>query len=162
MRKMQMISLLMAAMLLGAMNFVTKSVLAAEDVVPVLIRSNTVETCNATPQERTAIMKAIEHYINAGRMGKSSEARKGFADTATMSWSENDALKSVPIKELYTYFDEKPRKASCEIVGCSVAGDIAMVRVESVFDDAKFTDMFTLVKDGPDWKIVSKVYHLKK
>lgn len=162
MRKTRMMSLLLAAMLFGAMNLVTESVFAAEDTAPVLMRANTVESCNATPQERTAIIKAIEHYINAGRMGKSSEARKGFADIATMSWSENDALKSVPIKELYTYFDEKPRNASCEIAGCSVAGDIAMVRVESVFDDAKFTDMFTLVKDGPDWKIVSKVYHLKK
>lgn len=65
-----MMSLLMAAMLFGAMNLVTESVFAAEDTAPVWMRANTAESCNATPQERTAIIKAIEHYINAGRMGK--------------------------------------------------------------------------------------------
>lgn len=36
-----------------------------------------------------------------------------------------------------------------------------MVRIESKFGEAQFSDMFTLVKDGADWKIVSKVYHAK-
>lgn len=44
---------------------------------------------------------------------------------------------------------------------CSVAGDVAMVRFESVFGDAHFTDMFALVKAGSEWKIVSKIYTVK-
>lgn len=47
------------------------------------------------------------------------------------------------------------------ISSCSVAGDVAMVRIESKFGETDFSDMFTLVKDGSDWKIVSKVYHNK-
>lgn len=36
-----------------------------------------------------------------------------------------------------------------------------MVAIDSQFGEAKYTDMFALVKDGDDWKIVSKVYHTK-
>lgn len=116
---------------------------------------------NAGKEDLQGICEAIAHYINAGRKGDSKIAMLGFAPAATMTWSENNALKTVPISELYKYFDEKPRDASCELVACDVAGDIATARIESVFDDAKFTDMFTLVKDGQSWKIVSKVYHVK-
>lgn len=129
---------------------------------PVQMQEKPTESCQATPQERAGITKAIAYYIQAGRKGDSRIAQKGFSPAATMSWAENNTLKTVPIKALYAYFDEKPRSASCEIAACSIAGDIAMARVESAFDDARFTDMFTLVKDGENWKIVSKIYHLKK
>ncbi len=113
-----------------------------------------------TAAEREGILKAIGAYIQAAQDG-SETAKKGFAPLATMSWNEAGSLKTVPIKALYDYFDEKKRPASGEIVACSVAGDVAMVRLESDFDGARFTDMFTLVKDGDAWKIVSKVYHVK-
>lgn len=150
-------ALLVALMAIPAMGFA-----ADASLPPVLMQANSGESCKATAQEREGIVRAIEHYINAGRKGDSKIARQGFSDKATMSWSENRSLKTVPITELYAYFDEKPREASCEIASCSVAGDVAMARVESVFGDARFTDMFTLVRDGENWKIVSKVYHLKK
>ncbi len=115
----------------------------------------------ASQAELQGIVKAIEHYINAGRKGDSKVAQAGFAPMATMSWAEGGKLKSVPIQELYKYFDEMPRDASCELTACNVAGDVATARIESEFADAKFTDMFTLVRDGDSWKIVSKVYHVK-
>lgn len=123
--------------------------------------SKAMQNCNATPEEKAGITKAIDYYLEAGRKGDSKIAMKGFAPTATMSWAENGALKSVPIKALYDYFDEKPRETTGEIASCDVAGDVAIVRLESTSGDAKFTDMFTLVKDGKDWKIASKVYHVK-
>lgn len=120
-----------------------------------------VENCNATAEEKAGIVKAIEAYLEAGRKGDSKIAQQGFAPAATMSWTENNALKSVPIKDLYAYFDQKPRQVAADIVACNVAGTVAMVRLESQFDDARFTDMFTLVKDGDAWKIVSKVYNVR-
>lgn len=111
--------------------------------------------------ELAGIMKAIGAYVQAAPDGDSDTAKKGFATWATMSYNENGKLVTVPIQALYDYFDEKKRPASGEIVACEVAGDVAMVRLESEFDGALFTDMFTLVKDGDSWKIVSKVYHVK-
>ena len=36
----------------------------------------------------------------------------------------------------------------------------AIVSVDTQFGAVKFTDMFALVRDGDDWKIVAKVYHM--
>lgn len=117
--------------------------------------------CQASQEEMKGIMKAVGYYLKAGEEGSSKVAENGFAMWATMSWNENGALKTVPIQILYDYFDEKKRPVSGEISACEVAGTVATVRLESDFDGARFTDMFTLVKDGQDWKIVSKVYHVK-
>ena len=87
---------------------------------------------------------------------------RGFAPAATMSYVDADSLVTVPIQSLYDYYDQTgPHNATYEIADCSVAGDVAMVRIESKFGENEFTDMFTLVKDNSDWKIVSKVYQIK-
>lgn len=131
----------------------------ADAAAPVTVKEG--PAIQASPAELKGIVKAIESYINAGRKGDSKIAREGFAPAAAMSWAESGKLKTVPIQELYKYFDEKPRPASCELVSCDAAGGIAVARVESEFEDAKFTDMFALVKDGGAWKIVSKIYQTK-
>lgn len=50
---------------------------------------------------------------------------------------------TVPIQALYDYYDQTgPHNATYEISACSVAGDVAMVRIESKFGEAEFSDMF--------------------
>ena len=117
-------------------------------------------TC--TPEERAGIEKALNFYTEAAIKGDSKIAMRGFAPAATMSYTESDSLIMIPIQALYDYYDQTgPHNATYEISACSVAGDVAMVRIESKFGNAEFSDMFTLVKDRTDWKIVSKVYHVK-
>lgn len=120
-------------------------------------------TAVAKTEAPEGVVKAIECYINGGRLASSKAAKPGFAEAATMSWSEDGKLQSVPIQTLFDGFDSwQPTEVSYEIINCEVAGDVAMVAIDSQFGDAKYTDMFTLVKDGDAWKIVSKVYHTKK
>lgn len=116
----------------------------------------------ATPEEVAGIEKALGYYVDAAVKGDSKIATQGFAPAASMSYAEADTLVTVPIQALYDYYDQTgPHSASYEISSCSVADDVAMVRIESKFGESEFSDMFTLVKDGTDWKIVSKVYHVK-
>lgn len=154
----------MKGMIIGlaamALMLVTGGNVMADAQDPVIVRESS--EIKASPAELQGIVTAIEYYINATRKGDSKIAWEGFAPAATMSWSDGKSLVSVPIEELYKFFDEKPRQSSCELVSCNVAGDVAIARIESRADDAKFTDMFTLVKDGDKWKIVSKVYHTRK
>ncbi|WP_294332884.1 nuclear transport factor 2 family protein [Chryseobacterium sp. sg2396] len=90
-------------------------------------------------------------------------AKEAFAQTATMSWNENGELKSVPIQALYDLFDTSgPSEASYELTALNVEEDAAIARIESQFGPTKFADMFTLVKTGDQWKIISKIYHVKK
>jgi len=114
-------------------------------------------------QEKQGILHAIDLYVEGGRKASAKIAAEAFSPTATMSWTEDGKLKSVPIQVLFDGFDSwEPMEASYELTTLDVAEDVAMVRIESQFGPGKFADMFTLVKDGNVWKIVSKIYHVKK
>ena len=118
--------------------------------------------CSATADEIAGIRKALDLYCEASIKGDSKIAEPAFAPTATMSYAEGGKLVSVPIKALFDYYDQTgPQPASYEISSCNVATDVAIVSIDSKFGDTRFADMFTLVKDGDDWKIISKIYHVK-
>lgn len=113
-------------------------------------------------EDMAGITAALNSYVEAAIKGDSRVAQPVFAPKATMSYSENGKLITVPISELYAYFDKTgPHSASYKIENVKIAGDVAVVSIDSKFGDTGFDDMFTLVKDGSTWKIVSKVYHVK-
>ena len=118
---------------------------------------------NATPQQLGGINKALDAYIDAAIKGDSKIAKPVFTDNATISHIENDSLISLPIQALYDYYDSEvcPQPASYSITVCNVSDDVAIVAIDSDFGGTKFDDMFTMVKDGKDWKIASKVFHVK-
>ena len=124
--------------------------------------SNTAMCSNVSSEDLAGIRKALDLYVQGAVEGDSKVARPAFADGATISHAEDGALICLPIQALFDYYDTTGKHpASYEIAECSVAGDVAMVRIESVFGEAAFTDMFTLVKEGFDWKIVSKIFQVK-
>ena len=118
---------------------------------------------NATTEQSDGINKALDAYINAAIKGDSKIAEKVFTDNATISHIENDSLISLPIQALYDYYnsDVCPQPASYTITACNVSDDVAIVAIESDFGGTKFDDMFSMVRDGKDWKIVSKIFHVK-
>ena len=118
---------------------------------------------NATREQRDGINKALDAYIDAAVKGDSKITEAVFTDNATISHIENDILISLPIKALYDYYDSEvcPQPASYTLTGCYVSDDVAIVAIDSDFGGTKFDDMFTMVKDGKEWKIVSKVFHVK-
>lgn len=120
------------------------------------------KTINATPEEIDGIKKTLDAYIEAALKGDSRIAKPAFAETATISYNEDGKLVSSPIAALYDYYDQTgPHHAEYTITAAQVAGNVAVVCIDSKFGDVRFDDMFTMVKDGDDWKIVSKVYHVK-
>ncbi|MCT2561877.1 nuclear transport factor 2 family protein [Chryseobacterium herbae] len=126
-------------------------------------QNNKTEVMQNNQEQKDGILKAIDLYVEAGRKGDGNIAKPAFASTATMSWSENGGLKSVPIQALFDGFSAaKPMEANYKLVTLDVEGNVAIVRIESQFGSDKYADMFTLVKDGSDWKIISKIYQVKK
>ena len=114
-------------------------------------------------EQKDGILKPIDLYVEAGRKGDGNIAKPAFASTATMSWSENGELKSVPIQVLFDGFSAaEPMEASYKLTTLDVEGNAAIVRIESQFGPHKYADMFTLVKDGSNWKIISKIYQVTK
>ena len=124
--------------------------------------SNDNTVLGANPDELSGIRKALDLYVEASVKGDSTVALPAFDKTATMSYAENGELVSVPIKALFDYYNQTgAQPASYEITACHVSTDVAVMCIDSKFGKSRFDDMFTLVKDGTDWKIVSKVYHVK-
>ena len=81
-----------------------------------------------------------------------------------MSYNENGKLVTVPIQSLYSIMDSiGPEEVSYTLKNITISPTVATVSIESSFSKiGKFNDMFTLVKDENDWKIVSKVYDVIK
>lgn len=120
-----------------------------------------IKFCDATAEEIAGIRKALDLYCEASVKGDSRVAQGAFAPAATMSYVENGKLVSAPIKALFDYYDQTgPQPASYELISCQVAVDVAVVSIDSKFGETRFADMFTLGKDGNDWRIISKVYHV--
>jgi hypothetical protein len=126
-------------------------------------QNNKTEVMQNNQEQKEGILKVIDLYVEAGRKGDGNIAKPAFASTATMSWSEDGVLKSVPIQVLFDGFSAaEPTEASYKLTTLDVEGDAAIVRIESQFGRNKYADMFTLVKDGSDWKIISKIYQVIK
>lgn len=117
---------------------------------------------NVSNEDLAGIIKALDLYVQAAVEGDSKVARPAFIEGATISHVENDSIICLPIQALFDYYDQNGKHhAAYEIAECSVANDVAMVRIESEFGDTKFSDIFTLAKEDADWKIVSKIYTVK-
>ena len=110
------------------------------------------------------MLKAIDLYIEGGKNPAGGVGKKAFAQWATMSYNEKGKLVIVPIQTLFSIMDTiGPKEVSYTLKNITVSPTVATVSIESSFSKiGKFNDMFTLVKDENDWKIVSKVYDVIK
>lgn len=110
------------------------------------------------PAEREAILRTIDAYIDGGRAGSGEVMKQAFHEGATIY----TATAGGPIQLLFDLVDGKPaaKDIPYTVANLEVAEDIAMARVEiDNWGGVRYTDMFTLVKTGDGWKIVSKVSH---
>ena len=112
---------------------------------------------------KDAIVATVKLYIAAGEKGDSKIAKLAFAPGATMSWSENGVVKTVPIQALYDYFDKSgPQTVTYENLNVTALSQTtATVSIDTCFGTTKFKDMFALVRAGDKWQIVAKTYHVK-
>src|SRR4051812_29105934 len=121
-------------------------------------------TATITPvQEYDAIAKAIQHYIDGGRSGKSAEMKPAFHPGATMFGFVGTDLLSGPIQGLFDWNDKNGPAAEMQarLTSVDAAGTVATARLEiDNWTGHRFTDMFTLLKLDGEWKIICKVFHL--
>ena len=143
------------------MLFITKTISAQGTEKSCKMQKQYALNCHSNP-EMTGIVKTIEYYVEGGRKGDSKITEKAFTDNATMSWSENGQIRTVPIKVLYDIVDKSGAStASYKLLDCNIEQNIAIVKIQSQFGPQEYIDMFTLIKDIDNWKIVSKFYRIK-
>jgi hypothetical protein len=113
--------------------------------------------------ERDAIARTIQTYIDGGRSGKGADMKPAFHDGATIYGYIGPDLFGGPIQSLFDWNDGNgpATELQSNIANIDVQGTIATARVElDNWTGHKFTDMFTLLKTDGQWKIISKVFYL--
>ena len=111
--------------------------------------------------EAAAVRKTIEdHYFKAQSTGDGSHLKGTFVDEGRMMWIVDGQLRTRTSAEYIGGFQGKPpadeAKRKRRVVMVDVTGDAAVAKVELDFPETKITDYFSLLKIGPDWKIVHK------
>jgi len=109
-----------------------------------------------------AVKKALNNYLDAGRKGDSKVLRPSAYKDAVMYSAPDGKVEGGSINALFEYLDGNPAAPELEadITAVDIAGNIAYAKVESDnWHGARYTDMFLLVKDGDNWKILTKVFH---
>lgn len=117
----------------------------------------------AQATDEAAIRKTIQTYIDGGIAGSGEKMKPAFHDNATIHGYVGEDLFAGPIQNLFDWVDanDPAKDVQPEITNIDIQNTIATVRLElDNWTGHKFTDMFTLLKTGGEWKIVSKVFYL--
>lgn len=114
--------------------------------------------------ESAAVKAAIEdHYFKAQSTGVGDHLKGTFVSEGRMMWVENGQLRQRTSDEYIAGFNGKPAADEAlrkrRVVMVDVTGDTAVAKVELDFPTVLFTDYFSLLKIGGEWKIVHKAFH---
>jgi hypothetical protein len=114
--------------------------------------------------EDAAVRKAIEnHYFKAQSTGDGSHLKGMFIDEGRMMWVADNKLQMRTSAEYIGGFRGQPpadeAKRKRRVVMVDVTGDAAIAKVELDFPEVTFTDYFSMLKIGGEWKIVNKSFH---
>ncbi len=120
-------------------------------------------TAPTITNERDAIGKIVQHYIDGAKSGRGDDMKPAFHKDATIFGYAGDDLFAGPIQKLFAWNDENGPATELEarIASIDVIGTAATVRLElDNWTGSRFTDLFTLLKVDGEWKIMNKVFHL--
>ncbi|MBR1777308.1 MAG: nuclear transport factor 2 family protein [Alphaproteobacteria bacterium] len=115
-----------------------------------------------TVNDYQQIKAALNKYLESGKQGKSAVMKPAFHQDAVIYTSANGEIGGGSIQGLFDIIDNNPASPDIEseITAIDIAGTIAYAKVESnKWLGSRFTDMFLLIKDKSDWKIITKVYY---
>ncbi|MEM8808677.1 MAG: nuclear transport factor 2 family protein [Cyanobacteria bacterium P01_G01_bin.38] len=108
-----------------------------------------------------SIVVPLHHYAQGAVEGKSSIMQQGFYPLAQIYGYLDGELLADPIQTLYDYVDQHAPAADLKYVIRSVdrSGGGAVARVEiNHWHGHTFTDFFTLLEIGNEWKIINKIF----
>ncbi|MCY1267060.1 putative lumazine-binding protein [compost metagenome] len=135
---------------------------AASTTPPGAEKSGSQATNAVDIREYQAIQKTLGLYIEGGRQGKSAIMKPAFHANALMYGGSGESIEGGSIKNLFEYIDGHPPATglNAQITKIEVQNQLAFARIESDnWNGARFSDMFLLVKENGNWKILTKVFH---
>lgn len=114
--------------------------------------------------EQASVRQAIEaHYFKAHATGDGSALKGMFLDDGRMMWVQDGQIRSRSGAEYVAGFSGKPAADEAArrraVLMTDVAGDVAIAKVSLDYPEVRFTDYFSLLRVGGEWKIVHKQFH---
>ena len=112
--------------------------------------------------DREAISAILQHYISGARSGSGDEMRPAFHTDATIFGFVGNDLFAGPIERLFLWTDENgpATELRAEVANIDISETVATARLElENWNGNRFTDLFTLLKIGGQWRIMNKVFH---
>lgn len=113
--------------------------------------------------DRRAIAAVLDQYQAGARSGRVADLEDAFHADAMIHGYVGPDLFAGPIANFYEWHESNGSAPGLEmtIADIDIEGTIATARIEITdWTGHRFTDMFTLLKTGGQWKIISKVFHL--
>lgn len=132
----------------------------AADTANVNTGVKTMQDLNVSDYE--GVKNAVNKYLEAGKKGDSSIAKPAFYKDATIYSNDKGVISGGSIQSLYDFFDNTPAapELKADIVLVEIVGTVAYAKLEAEnWHGERYTDMFLLVKEGDEWKIITKVFH---
>jgi hypothetical protein len=119
-------------------------------------------SANESFSEYEAIAKTVQSYIEGAKSGRGADMQSAFHPDATIFGFSDGEIFAGPIQKLFdAVSDETPASAlQARLVSIDIVDTIAAVRVElENWNGYRYTDFFTLLKAGGEWKILNKAFH---
>lgn len=118
----------------------------------------------ASAQQDTAgVRAAVNHYLAGHATGDGAHHRLAFHDVANLYWIDAGELKTRTGAEYIAGSPGKPAADEAQrkrwIESIDVTGTAAVAKVVLDYPTVRFTDYFTLLKVGNEWKIVNKIFN---
>ncbi len=138
---------------------------AANNEMSVNLCKGSIAMKEVSVKDYEAVKKALNNYLEAGRKADSRILKSSVYKDAIIYSADEGKVDGGSINSLFEYLDNNPPATELEadITSVDVAGNIAYAKVESdKWHGARYTDMFLLVKENNEWKILTKVFHTHK
>jgi hypothetical protein len=114
--------------------------------------------------EYEAIANILQQYTNGGKSGRGEDMKPAFHADATIFGYLGPDLIAGPIQILFDWVDQNEPATMLQswIASIDLNDTVATARLELYnWSGHRFTDLFTLLKFEGEWKIISKVFHLR-
>jgi hypothetical protein len=112
--------------------------------------------------EYDAIAKTVQFYIDGAKSGRGGDMQSAFHPDATIFGFSDGEVFAGPIQKLFdSVSSDAPASAlRARLVSIDIVDTIAAVRLElENWNGYRYTDFFTLLKAGGEWKILNKAFH---
>ena len=112
--------------------------------------------------DTAAVREVVERYLHGLKFNDTLSLGRAFWPEARLLFIKRDGtLGQLTQAEWYRGFAGsvgKEEPGDLRIVSVDIAGNAASVKVEEIYPKSVYIDYLNLLRIGPEWRIVNKIY----